>query len=486
MPQIGQLLKSSVLLTLGKVLTYGLSFLRNVILARLLAKADFGLAAVFGMTMMLLELNGRMAFGTQVIQAKEGGTPGFQASAHALQFVGGLCSAALIAVMSVPMARLFDVPDATWAFASLALVPLMQGLSHLDIARRQRELDFLPLIMVDVVPQLLITAAAWPLAVWLGDYRVIVWLMIGKAVLGMLLSFGFARWTYRWGWEQAHIHSMLKFGWPLLLTGLVMFASQQADQMLVGAVFSLNVLANYALAASLVSIPWFVFGQVLSSLMLPIMSRAQDNPVQLHQQYQACAEVAAVGGVLCLLPLVVAGEQIVVLFYGAKYLDSGAFMALLGAAAIIRFLRFAPAVAALAKADTINQLYSNIWRASSLVLALACWMAGGSPLLIAASAVVGELLAVLVSIIRLQRRQGIPLRASLHAGIYTAVMVSAGLAVALLGASRLGILAAAGLAVGAFAIALATAWFTFPQVARFMMESFQRIAGRVSLPTDSA
>jgi hypothetical protein len=39
--------------------------------------------------------------------------------------------------------------------------------------------------------------------------------------------------------------------------------------MLVGAVFSLNVLASYALAFSTVSIPVFIFAQVAASLMLP-------------------------------------------------------------------------------------------------------------------------------------------------------------------------------------------------------------------------
>lgn len=486
MPKSTQLLKSSVLLTSGQVLSYGLSFIRNLILARMLAKADYGLAAVFAMAMMLLEISGRMSFGTQVIQSKQGGTPGFQASAHALQFFGGLCSAALLVTLSVPMARLFDVPHTWWAFAVLAIVPLSQGLAHLDIARRQRELDFIPLVLMDLVPQVITTLAIWPLAVWLQDYRAILWVIVGKAVLGTLISFGFAQWPYRWGWDQVHIRSMLIFGWPLLLNGLVMFGSQQADQVLVGAVFSLDVLANFALAFSLVSIPWFIFGQVLSSVMLPIMSRSQDDPVRLRHQYRICAQVASVGGVICLVPLIVSGEQLIILFYGSKYHGCGIFMALLGAAAIMRFLRFAPAVAALAKGDTLNQLYSNVWRSASIPLALIVWSAGGTSEQIAGCALAGEALAAVVSMVLLQKRQDVPLSESLGASLFVIIWISASLLVFFLLGARLSFGSACLLATGASAISLIVAWLLFPATARFMIESMQKKSGGLaSRPSSS-
>jgi O-antigen/teichoic acid export membrane protein len=103
------MLRASVVLTVGRVADYALSFVRNLILAKLLTKADYGLAAVFGMAMTLLEVSGRMGFGMQVIQSRLGDTPRCEASAHGLQFVGCVCSAFLIGGLSIPMARLFGV-----------------------------------------------------------------------------------------------------------------------------------------------------------------------------------------------------------------------------------------------------------------------------------------------------------------------------------------------------------------------------------------
>ena len=104
-----------MLLTLGQVASYGLSFIRNVILARMLTKVDFGLAAMFGMTLSLLEVSGRMSFGQQIIQSKDGNVESFQATSHTFQFMLSVIGAFLVAALSHPhVFRSADHPVEGW------------------------------------------------------------------------------------------------------------------------------------------------------------------------------------------------------------------------------------------------------------------------------------------------------------------------------------------------------------------------------------
>lgn len=474
MPKTKKIIRGAVLMTIGQVLMYGLSFIRNLVLARMLAKADFALASVFSMAMTLLEVSGRMSFGMQVIQSKFGDTPLFQATAHSMQFIGGLCSALLIVGLSVPMARMFGTPDIWWAFALLSLMPLLQGLTHMDICRRQRELDYRPQVIIDITTQSLMTIAVWPLGHWLGDYRVILFLLVGKSTIAIAMTYAFARRPYRWAWHRDYVWDMLKFGWPLLLTGLLIFGSQEANQMIIGAVFSLPVLANYALAFSLVSIPWSIFGQVMSSIMLPLMAQAQSEPERFRRQYRFCAQFAAISGVVLLMPLIVSGEQIVRLLYGSKYSDTGAFMAILGATASLRFMRYPPAVAAMARGDTLNQLYSNLARITSLPLALGVWHFGGSAVLVAVCAMAGEIMAIVSSIVRLWKQQQVPPSECYGASIYMSIMLSLGVMVALIGGPNFSIWTAALVAVIAVAVAIGTAWVMFPEITQYIITITRR------------
>lgn len=466
MPNSGQLLKGTALLTLGQVLSYGLSFVRNVILARMLTKADFGLAAIFGMTITMLELAGRMSFGQQIVQSKQGDSAEFQASAHGFQMALSFVGALLILALSLPLAHAMKVPELAWAFATLAVVPLGRGFEHLDYYRQQRHLNYLPVTLYEVVPQILMTAAAWPLAMWLGDFRVVVWLMVGKAMLGMAMTHFLAGQPYRWGWQKDYIRGMWLFGWPLLINGLLIFASQQADQVLIGAYFTLEELAPYALALMLASIPWAIFANVGSSLLLPVLSRAQEDLGQFLRLYRKCLGYISVTTVFVTVPLIIAGEQVVTLVYGVKYAGSGQILAILGAAGAIRFLRLAPTIASMSKADTVNQMYSNMVRCLSLPLAIIAVLLGAEILLVAGCALLAELAAAAVAMLRLSWRQQIPLKEMAGSSAYVIGFISTSLVLVASGAPNWSPWLAAGAVSTILILSLLLAIPVFPETAR--------------------
>lgn len=453
------------MLTAGRASGYALSFLRNLILARLLTKADYGLAALFAVTMSLLEVRGRMAFGQQIIQSKFGNDPSFMASAHALQFFAGLCSSILIVFAAVPLSEIFGAPDAWWAFASLSVVPLLQGMSHLDVSRRQRELEFRPLIWIDVIPQTVVTALAWPLTVLIGDFRVIVILIIAKGCLGCGLSFAFAQRPYRWGWRSDFIRSMISFGWPLLLTGLLVFGSQQGDQMLIGAKFSLEELASYALAVMLVLMPWHIVAQAAGSLILPVFARSQEDKEGLRKSYRVASQAFATIGILCMTPLIIGGEMIIRLLYGSNYVGTGLLLSLLGAAMALRYLRLAATCASVAVGDTLTLLYANILRAIGLPLAVVVMSLGGGPPGIAACAIISEAIAMVYCVARFSRRQGFSFKESRPAIGYMIVFLAPAVAFSLLFAHRADLLVILGVLIVWMLSSIAAAWAFFPDLA---------------------
>lgn len=410
-----KLLSGALVLSVGRVGIYGFSFLRNLILARLLTKADYGLAASFGMAVSLLELTGKLAVDSQIIQAKDGNDPEFQASAHAFKLLAGVISAVLIAACAVPMAGAFGVPQARWAFAALGLVPLLKGLEHLDNARQQRNLVYTPMVVCEFTPQLVTTVLAWPVVVWLEDYRAIVVLTVCNSLLGIAMSHWMAERGFQLSWNRNHLVRLAAFGWPFLCNSFLMFVCQQGDQFLIGTGYSIEELAGYSLAYSLVSIPWFLFAQTGSALMLPVFSKCQDDAQRFAGQYRRCVEITAVVATALMIPVILLGEQTVSFLYGAKYEGVGYFVAVLAAAFAVRFIRFTPAIAAVARADTFNHLYSNVGRAVSFPLGIGVLALSGSPLLMAGAGVVAEFIASYVSLERLRRKQGISFRTSLPA-----------------------------------------------------------------------
>lgn len=402
-----QVLQGATIMTLGEVVGYAASFVRNMILARLLSKADYGMAAVFGMVMSLLEFTAKLSVGRVLVQDKEGEKPAFLATGHALQAGAGLVSAALIVCLAPWLARWFGIAEHGWALMMLGVVVLVRSLEHLDVRRFERNLRFGPSAAVEAVPQVVTTLAAWPLATWLGDYRVVLVLLITKAVLGCAISHMWAEQRYCWGWQPEYGRRMVRFGWPLVLTGFLMFGIMQGDQFLVATYYSMADLAPYAAAVSLVMAPQFVVGRVFGSVALPLMARVQDDATVFAHRYRQILGAMSVYAACSTTGMIVGAEGIMRAVYGPKYVGSGAILAWLAAVAAFRAIRMAVAVANLAKGDSRSQLWANLVRGMSLVPAFMVASSGRPLWMIAACGMMGEVCAAAYSGWRLQRTTGL-------------------------------------------------------------------------------
>ncbi len=420
-----KVLQGAAWVTVGEGVGYAASFVRNMILARLLSKADFGMAAVFGMVLSLLEFTAKLGVGRFLVRDKEGDEPAFVATGHALQAVAALCSAILIVLLAPLLARWFGIGDHAWALMVLAGMVLARGLQHLDVQRFERHLRFGPSAMTEAVPQVLITVAAWPLATWLPDYRAVLILLMGKALVSLALSHALAERPYRWTWHPEFGRRMIRFGWPLLLTGFLMFGIMQGDQFLVATFYDMTDLAPYAAAVALVMAPQFLFGRVFNTVTLPLVARVQDDAVLFVRRYQQVVGAMTLYAAISTAVLMVGAEAWMRGVYGAKYAGAGVLMAWLAAVAAFRALRMAVAVANIAKGDSQSQLIANLWRTSSLLPAF--WVASqGRPLWwIAACGLIGELLATGACVWRLWKQAGVPVGLTLRPALGLLVLTGA-------------------------------------------------------------
>jgi len=423
------------------------SFVRNMILARMLTKADFGIAATFSLILTLIEFSAKLGVARFVVRDKEGNDPDFIAAAHLMQFAGAALSAAAIAALAVPLSRLFGLPNQAAAIALLALAPLLRGLEHLDVRRYERDLRFGPSLLVEAVPQVLITLAAWPVTAWFGDYRALLVLLLAKAFFCTIGTHVLKERPYRWQIHRAYISRMWRFGWPLIINGFLLFGVLHGDQLLVATFYSMADLGAYAAAATLNLAPTFFFGRVFNTVALPVLAGVQDDAAAFARRYRQVLAVMTLFATVCSLGMILGAEALMQLVYGAKYAGGGPLLAWLAAANGFRNLRIAPALAAIAKGDSENQMRSNWWRVVALLPASACALTRQPVWTIACTGLLGEALACWASFLRLRRHDGVPLADSLAAAGMTLLATGVAGAIAASGFYRLH--AGAGLALAA-------------------------------------
>jgi len=417
-----EILKGSFVLTLGQLVSFLSSFLRNILLARLLTKADFGIASTFAIIISVFELVGKMAVGTLIIQAKDGDHPDFQATAHLVQFVAGVLGALLILIFAGPISTLFKVPEARWGFMWLAAIPLFKGLEHLDVNRMVRDMNFVPSVLIEAVPQVIVTIVAWHAALWLKDYRAMLLLLLLGRLLSLVVSHTLAIRPYKWAWHDGYARLIARFGGPLLINGFLMFCIFQGDRLVVGAGYSIEDLAAYSVAASLSLVPGLMVVQVVQGIALPLLSRTLNNPDEFRRRYDLCAQSLSLFSTLFATTMIIAGETLVRI-YGKKYEGTGIILAWLACSQAFRIIRAAPTLAALSRGDSKNLMDSNFVRLFGVILAAIAANRGLPLHWVAAAGFVGELLAFVFATFRLSKLHQLDKAAILRPAAVTVIFM---------------------------------------------------------------
>ncbi|MFN7225428.1 MAG: oligosaccharide flippase family protein, partial [Paracoccaceae bacterium] len=197
---------------------------RNLLIAGLLSLEDYGITSTFVLAMAIIEMLSEIGLQQQMVQAGKGNDTRFQAALHGFKLIRGAMNGAILFLIAPLVAQFFRQPELTWAYQVTALVPVIMAFGHSDVTRLRRQMRFWPNFVVNTVPKLVSTLAVWPLFLILPDYRLMIAILILQSLVFTLCTFLVAERRYQLAFDRAFMTDSLRFGWPLLLNGLLMFA----------------------------------------------------------------------------------------------------------------------------------------------------------------------------------------------------------------------------------------------------------------------
>ncbi len=391
----------------NQAVSEGAVLLRNILLARVLGPEQMGLAVTLAIALRCLEMFSYLAADRLLVQARDGNRRTLQGSAQGLEALRGLLSGIVLAAGAYPLAFAFGQAQAAWAFAMLATVPLVRGFVHLDYRRLQRRLCFGPTFKVEALSGLIGLAATWPMLRLVADFSALLWISLVQAIAFVLISHLVARRAYRIRFERHDMRRLLRFGWPILVNGLIMFGVFQGDRLIVALSVSLEDLGRYSVALQLGLLPTLVAARAGLSLGLPILARVQASRAAFQVRYDRTLSLCAGGGLIFVAAYLLLGNTAVALLFGPDFQMPAAVVGWIGCAMGLRLVRVAPGTATLALGDSRSLMHANVFRLGGVAGAAAAGAAGLGLTWITAAACVGELAALIAASALLRRRHDI-------------------------------------------------------------------------------
>ena len=413
-----------------------------VVLARLLAPADYGLLAMVLAVVGIGEIFRDFGLSSAAIQAKN--LTGQQKSnLFWVNTAIGFVLAGIVFATAPLLAGLYGRPELVAIAQVLSLTFIINGVATQFRADLSRRLKFKNLVMADVsAPAVgLVVAVFAALAGW--QYWALVAQQLTQVTVVMIGVVIGARWRPGLPRKTPGMRSLLRFGTNLVATQLVGYLSNNLDSVVIGTRFGAASLGIYNRGFQLLMAPLNQLRAPTTTVALPILSRLSDSPAK-YDQFIARGQLALGYSLVVGLGLVIgAAEPLTDLMLGERWLEVAPILRLLAAAGVFQTLAYVGYWVYLSRGLTTDLFrYSLV----SATIKVTCILVGSiwGVIGVAVGYALAPALAWPLSLFWLSRRTQIPLRQLLFGALRVltvTIMVAGGAAGASLLVAGLGSLA---------------------------------------------
>jgi O-antigen/teichoic acid export membrane protein len=344
----GRILKGAGVVTLGQLLGSVFSFLRNMILARLLFPEETAIAFALSTYMMTSETILAIGIERLVIVWDGEDLKRFERVGHTILLLRGLVLVGLMVLFAPYVCQFIHMEEYTESFLSVSLAPLLRSCLNLDVFRQQRRMNFHSLAICEVVPLAISTVVVYYAALWYGDHRAILVALYVRQFLWVVCSHLFSEEKYGLAWSKEYCQQYLVFGIPLLFNGILVAFTQYADRYVVGYTTSQVVFGYYTLAAMFADMPLLVLSSVLTQVGLSWIKEANDDPQRLASRQTGLIQICSLISLATVTGLGMLGAPLLVLLFGKKYAESAALLPMIAIIPCIRLVRTSMSTIAIA------------------------------------------------------------------------------------------------------------------------------------------
>lgn len=310
------------------------SFAVGIMLARLLAPAQFGVFAVALAVQAVLISLADLGMSADLIRSED---PDRKAPTVAtLAIVSGTVLTVTMATSAQGLADLLGSHDAGPVIAVMSLSLLLASAGVVPYAALQRQFAQKKLFGISFVEFVVGTSLtiALVLAGW-GVMGLAVARIVSQAVT-LILQFVVSRERLRFGFDRRMAPGVLNYGLPVAGANMLSWALLNVDNVAISRLAGPVALGFYFLAFNISNWPMSALGQVVRSISIPTFARL----AQGRSDKSLAKMLGPVWAVSLLVGLMLAvlAEPLIELVYGSKWLPASLILAWLGIFGALRTL----------------------------------------------------------------------------------------------------------------------------------------------------
>lgn len=277
----------------------GVTFILELIIARLVGPDNFGLIAMLAIFMSVSQVFIDGGFSSALIQRQERTEADFSTVFY-INIGISLVLYLLLFACAPLIATFFNQPILAPVTRVYSLNLVVNSLVAVNKTKLTIAVDFKTQSKISFFSAFLSGALGVVLAyLGLGVWA-IVWQTLACAALNVALSFYYVRWFPRSRFSSASFHRLFSYGSKLLVANLISSVYAKIYDVVVGKKFSANRLGLYSRADKFNQFASSNISGILQRVSFPVLSRIQDDDTRLLNAYRKYLQMSA----LVVFPLI--------------------------------------------------------------------------------------------------------------------------------------------------------------------------------------
>lgn len=304
-----------------KIAVQGISFVLNIILARLLTPHDYG---TIGMLIIFLSFSNVFVdsgFTRALIQRQNRTEKDF--STTLIFNVVVSCLLYLILFVASPaIANFYDTPELVSLQRVFFIVIILNSLTVVQSAKLQINVDFKSIALINAAATILSGGIAIYAAYrGAGPWALVIQAII-KSVVSAALFWAIGRWIPQTGFSRESFKRLFGFGSKLLATGLLSTTITNINNLIIGKIYNPASLGFYTRAQQFPELTGGTLGSVLNNATFPLMATLQDKSDELMSAFRKLIKLSALVSFPAMVGLAVLSDDIIMVLLGEKWMPA--------------------------------------------------------------------------------------------------------------------------------------------------------------------
>jgi O-antigen/teichoic acid export membrane protein len=302
---------------LGKIVV----LITTAILARLLAKNDFGLVAIAVVAINYLSVLKDLGLGVALIQRK-GDIKEAANTVFTINLIIGFVLSAILIPLAPLIAIYFRDPQMTSVLRWMGISFVINALGSVHTNWLVRDLDYRRKLIPDLGSPLIKGVISIGMAYLGFGVWSLVFGQIAGAIASVVLVWIIFPWRPRLTLDRKIASGLMKFGASVTVIDIINEITDNIDYVIVGRIFGLVPLSIYTLAYRLPEMLLIGNLWVMGGVVFPAFSTIQDRPNELRKGFLASVRLVELIAVPICLGLLIAADPIVRIVFGEQWLDA--------------------------------------------------------------------------------------------------------------------------------------------------------------------